>query len=456
MSQSKPTFEAVRRDLVCRLYALAFTLNMSIRGDSGTVMLGLSPELMESEWPGYDDFDLSPFGDMESTLREVHRYAVFAEQENRFDTDEETGDLGHILALFGLTETTTVQRNLEDITWPHDKPDQPRGGLAEVLALAEARMELDDGRNLSIEQVALLAGIDDRTMRNAMYVQGEGHIGATKESYGGYTVTAVEARRWLCRRSDFSETVWVGKSAKTAIPSQLAADEIVPFIAHRLSVFYEDSYDFSEVRRRIFQQEELTDDLYTVIPGSGFVAAGRQVEWSGERVQALVSGGLENIHPEDCPAIARMLSIDSRWFTEQVMRAKFPEAMQSLAPVAVAVPLAPSSSPLSEAADTLDVVLTEAGINNGYIDIEMRYATRLFPGDSFGGRAADDRGQTVDLVFDGRTVASDIRIKSKAFASPRKRFNGWFRSQQAAPGDKVRFKRTAERRYELSFIAQSK
>lgn len=453
-----PTLEAVRRDLVCRLYALAFTLDMSIRAHSGTMMLGLPLDLSVSEWPSYDEFDLSSFGGMELTLREVHRYAVFAEQECRFDMDEESGDLGRILALFRLTETPTVQRNLGDITDSHDKPDQPRGGLTEILALAEARMELDDGQELWIEQVARLAGIDDRTMRNAMYVQGEARISATKHSSGGYIVTAVEARRWLCRRSDFSDTVWIGKTLKTAVPNQLAAHEIVPFIAHRLSLLYKDRNDHAELLKRILQKEAITEDIFTIVPGSGFTTAGQRIEWSVERVQTLISGGLENVHPEDCPAIAQMLSIDSRWFTDQVMRAKFPEAMQALGPAAVAPPLpqSPPPSPMSEGTDMLDIVLTEAGIKNGYFDIEMRYATRLFPADSFGGRGADEGAQPVELVFDGRTEVSDIRIKSKAFASPRKRFNGWFRSQRATPGDKIRIHRTAERRYELSFIPQSK
>ncbi len=457
MNQSKPTFEAVRRDLVARLYALAEAFNHCLEWGSGPVILGMGPDWNGETGP-YDEFSLSQFN-VERTLRDLYRYAIFGEQVQRFDPNKVEGedeDLGQILAIYELTETRVVRGYLADVTRRHDRQDQPRGGLKLILDLAQARIRLDEGDALGLEDLALLLGVDERSIRNAMYAQGEVRLTASKDLHGRYLVSNEEARRWLDRRSDFAQTTWVGKGSKSGVPAQLSAGEIVPFMVERLARYYPDEVDFSERVQLLASGREVAADQLKPTPGSGFVKASDSVGWPENRVAQIVAGGLDALNPEDCPTLARMMQVDGRWFTDQVMRAKFPEAMQSLAPIPVPASVTPSESPLSEAGDTLDVVLTEAGINNGYIDIEMRYASRLFPSDSFGGRAADDRGQPVDLVFDGRTEASDIRIKSKAFASPRKRFNGWFRSQQAAPGDTVRFKRTAERRYELSFMAQPK
>ena len=99
--------------------------------------------------------------------------------------------------------------------------------------------------------------------------------------------------------------------------------------------------------------------------------------------------------------------------------------------------------------------LTEAGIRSGYFDIEQRYARRIFPDDSFGGRGTDEIGVPVLLDIDGQPHETDIRVKSQALVSPRKRFTGYFKSHGAKPGDQVSITRIGAREFKLNFISKS-
>ncbi len=96
----------------------------------------------------------------------------------------------------------------------------------------------------------------------------------------------------------------------------------------------------------------------------------------------------------------------------------------------------------------LDAVLSDAAIRNGYVDLQSRHSD-FFPGDAFGDRSGERKGMAVTLEFDGRSVETDIRIKSTETISPRTRFQRWFKSLRASPGDIIRIYRLDQRRYRL-------
>ena len=133
------------------------------------------------------------------------------------------------------------------------------------------------------------------------------------------------------------------------------------------------------------------------------------------------------------------------------MRARFPEAMKELAPPMPQV--GAGASLFNEQENTLDAVLTEAGIRNGYFDIERRYADRFFPADSFGTKGAERFGKDVLFHHDQKNTPyrTDVRIKSSALVSLRKRFSAYFKAHNAKPGDIMRIKRLGEREYRLIF-----
>jgi hypothetical protein len=91
-------------------------------------------------------------------------------------------------------------------------------------------------------------------------------------------------------------------------------------------------------------------------------------------------------------------------------------------------------------------------IEHGYLDLPM-HAKTLFPEDSFGTRTKGDTGTPIELRYGGHAEQTDIRIKSEQTISPRKRFTAWFQKElSAAPGDRIRVTRTADRAYELTHL----
>jgi ribosome-binding protein aMBF1 (putative translation factor) len=71
--------------------------------------------------------------------------------------------------------------------------------------LASARGKLDCRDNLNLKELALLAGVDERTVRNAASSKDENSLQTTK-SGGGTIVEYSEAERWLKNRPDFKFT----------------------------------------------------------------------------------------------------------------------------------------------------------------------------------------------------------------------------------------------------------
>ena len=173
--------------------------------------------------------------------------------------------------------------------------------------------------------------------------------------------------------------------------------------------------------------------------------------WSEGRLHQALGGNLSSLSSEDIHQLALRLHIDGTWLTDQISRATSTNSVMT-------EPGEGGGNDHGELTEfdaknnQITVVLTEAGVNNGYIDIETRYAERLFPADCFGGRSGDALGETISLTYEDKTVATDLRVKSKAFVSPRKRFNGWFRKTGARAGDRVLIQLTEPRHYALSFV----
>lgn len=456
------TFESIRRDLVARLYAIAYTLDASVREGSGALMLGL-PVSDEGHWawPSYDEFDLTDF-DMEETLRDLYEYAHLGRQKHGsdvFDEDEETGDLGRILAVIRMSDAESCEVNLRcDIAERFDSPDQPRGGLLDTITMYEARRALDRGEELRLEDVARLAGVEPSNMRNALYRGEAGRIEAVKRD-DTYMVRAAEALRWLRQRkgSRFVETSWAGKAKRTPLPTGLAKQEIVPFIDQRIGELYQDVH-LAEDWNRFLRKEMPLEEVRTE-EGSRYGKAGATVGWSRERVELLVQGSVLDLQPDDLAAIARMLRVDYHWFASQVLRAQglentaIEDALSKTAPEPVKATTRAIADAEGRAA--LEVTLSAACIKHGYLDIQSAFIREFFPEACRGFRSTQDQGEKVVWRFDGKTESSDIRKKSSAFYSPRTRFGAWFKKLRAQPGDVITVHRIEERAYELTFSPKS-
>lgn len=424
----KYALNEVRRNLVAVLYCLAYTLDIHVRAGAGAAMLRLKKGLAMHEWPSYDEFDLTGF-DVAGGLETVYRYAFYGELENRWINDDyEDGNLGRLQSIMEIVHGShLIEHNSGDIADTHNQHDLRLGGLYEMIKLASARYHLDSEQRVSFSDIALLADIDPRSVRNALHGTGDSRLVASRDDLGELVVDKLEALRWLRGRPNFKETVRIGSWAAT--PNQLAPSEIIPFLKARFHEYF-----------LVGGNEQLS-----------FENAAREIGWPVERVRKLVEGPIENISPEDCPAIAQMFYLDTTWFTTQVMRALFPEAMKSIQPPAAHPQV--EASPFNEEERYLNVKLTDAGIRNGYFDIERRYAERFFPKDSFGSRNGERRGVSVNFYHDfrGSPYSSDMREKSAALISPRKRFNAYFTAHSAKTGDVIHIKRTGERDYQLIY-----
>ncbi|MCF7971157.1 MAG: helix-turn-helix domain-containing protein [Methylococcaceae bacterium] len=75
-------------------------------------------------------------------------------------------------------------------------------------SLACARWTLDNGDCLSIKEMALLAGVDERTIRNAASSKEDNKL-ITKKSGSSTIIENEEAIRWLDSRPDFKHTQFI-------------------------------------------------------------------------------------------------------------------------------------------------------------------------------------------------------------------------------------------------------
>ncbi len=435
----QPTLEEVRNDLIAILYGIAATLDIQVREGAGAAMLCLPEGTPINNWPRYADFDLSQFS-FDSDLNEIYRYAFHGEVGTRgrigICDDSEEGNLGRLRSIEEIAGYGQFSRNMHDFEDENVGPEPAYyHALSLMVKLASARFALDSNRTISLSDIAMLAKINERSIRNALYAEGSAMLAAYRGEEGELIVDCSEALRWLKGRHNFQETVQIG-SLQTNMPSQLSREELMPFLKSRFDAFYNGGYGNTD--------EEAAD--------SNFANAAMMIGWTQERLHETLTQPLDALSPDDCPLISRLLYLDTAWLTEQVLRARFPGAMQELKPTAGFQKT--TASPLDEAAGTIDITLKDAGIRNGYFDIERRYADRFFPSDSFGSRNGDQPGKTFSLIHDskGSPYETDLRVKSQALVSPRKRFSAYFTAHSAKAGDVIRIKRTGDRTYELIFM----
>lgn len=296
----------------------------------------------------------------------------------------------------------------------------PSSGLTDLLQRVRARVALDTQAELSVADLTLLSNMSERSVRNAISA---GELALLSNGLVSHAAGA----QWLQGRRSFVPTRVEG-ATEDALPEQLQSSEIPGFIRRRMERVWGP-----------FNQEQAPQEL---------LQAAFEVNLSlMDILQAMEPHTL--VAPQDCIGLAKLMRVDSSWFTYQVMRSIFPEQMAMFKPKSEFFAQAPSEP--SFVGDTLTVTLTEAMLQNGYLDMPAQ-ARELFPPDAFGDRASSAQsGRTVALHFGSNTAHSDIRLKSSKTMSPRKRFNAWFNTTLGAkPGDKIEVKKVGDREYQLT------
>lgn len=210
--QNKPfSLEDMRAELLQVLWTFAKSLGRVYGGSRADALL-LPPGSSAEEFKSLevDSIDLDSFP-ITNYMGVLYEYAINGIQTITDLTDD-------------YEESRDFFRGLEsfDLLWENvEGEDVSIKKCMQVVEMANARLVLDDGgfassteagvlaNHLSLSQVALLAGLDDRTVRNATTPKAKDRLATV--NFGGRTFVDNDvAIEWLKRRG-FRETVLVTK-----------------------------------------------------------------------------------------------------------------------------------------------------------------------------------------------------------------------------------------------------
>lgn len=89
--------------------------------------------------------------------------------------------------------------------------------LERTLLAAEARFSLDFGRDLSVEQLAALARMTPKSIRNLLTPKsGETDLRTNGEGM----IPGADAMRWMSKREDFRTSIWMEAAENAELPSR--------------------------------------------------------------------------------------------------------------------------------------------------------------------------------------------------------------------------------------------
>jgi hypothetical protein len=321
------------------------------------------------------------------------------------------------------------------------------GGLQDMIERMRARHWLDSEYSLSIAHLALLANMNERSVKNATSALGKSRLALNASGEVDHSV----AIQWLSERAGrgFTPTRRVqfpSEGAESEV--QLDAIEIPAFIADRLRA------RFGAEALKAWQRDIDACSNYTEVQSAGFRITEQAAELAQLDRKEIASATMYPlaIPPRNCGGLAKALGVDPTWFTLQVMRALYPQEMDMvLNPSHYRTPLR-SAEAEPGALDAIEIVLTASMITHGYLDMPT-YAKALFPSDCFSAPQGDAPPTTVIIQYGmDQKVETEIQVKSEKTISLRKRFTAWLQSElHAQPGDRVRVERKAERVYALRF-----
>ncbi len=314
------------------------------------------------------------------------------------------------------------------------------GSLNDLLLRTRARAYLDTESSMEIRDLALLANMNERSVRNAT-ASGELKI----DSNG--RVDNDEAKQWLAGRRGYTPSTFpTFPENMDVMPDSLNAVEIPNFLCIRLDKIWSPSYS-SEFKPGKNNRQLIAEILSKEYPEWATYAS-EASEFSAKRLVEVTELPL-NVKPSECESLAKLIKVDKTWFTFQVMTALFPNEMDLL--------MNPTNWQENEkdnefSANAVTITLTAGMLANGYIDIPMS-AKSLFPEDCFGGRGVNETADKVTLIYGSHQESTDIRIKSAKTISPRKRFGAWLNQELGArTGDRIRCERLGEREYKFTHI----
>lgn len=441
-TKQRPTLEQVQNELSGTFVAIGVLLNECFYRGSGDGLIGVPIAYRMDAGNSPIDLNRTKIG---RYLPIYYRYAYEGKftpgYEKEIDDNGENIELLEDFMRIFASDSSYFDLCL-DVAGLEVATDL--GHLQDMLARLRARLDLDRGASLSFEEIALLADMSERSVRNAASADGQNRLQVGMDGL----VSNAEAHRWLQNRRGFEPTRRreFPDSLKDC-PDYLDAIEIPPFVRDRIAKRFPEQMNLLATLLLETAASPSHDGAFEVYPEIIQLAA-KTAGLPEKTIQDAMQQPLR-IRPDDCAALAKLLVVDPVWFTLQVMRALFPTPMDMV--------LNPQhyrreSAELTAEDKSVEVILTESMIKHGYLDVPA-HAKVLFPEDCFGSRAKDDKGQPIELRYGDHAEMTDMRVKSEQTISPRKRFSAWFQKGiSAAAGDRVRVTRTAERVFVLTHL----
>lgn len=173
------------------------------------------------------------------------------------------------------------------------------GALRTLCEHTRARLNLDTGTYISIKEIALLADLNERSVRNMVSSTDEQQrLRASDE-----LVENSEARRWLRGKRGFKPTVFTDVSE---VPGE-----------------------HPEAIANLLDLGRYLDARWSGL-GKSVAAVASELAWTGERADYLTAlpAHPHLLDPRDCEALAKTLLVSAAWFTAQVMRLKYPREVE--------------------------------------------------------------------------------------------------------------------------------
>jgi len=418
------TLQSLERELASTYAALAIVLEDCFKPGSGAAMLGVDAKhVYPNSFYEHVDVRGTVLG---AQLPGWFAYAYQAKVSLGLSIASMSfvdGPFERLKDLLGLLNADNGYfHDCFETSGTHDAPEH--GHLKDMVMRVEARMTLDDHHPLEISELALLANMSERSVRNAVTAEGASRL--VVDSNG--RVNASDAVQWLQGRRGFVATTV--ERDDTDMPESLSLFEIPHFIRARLYKKWRDA---------------------PAAKATWLSDAAQVAGLSSERLEEVCQLPM-SVRPQEAAGLAKALEIDSPWFTKQVLWALFPDEMDMVTN--------PANWRDDVAADvgelqSVTVALTEAMLKNGYLALPAS-AAPMFPQDCLTGRESADEGAgTVELRYGEHVSQSNIRWQSARTLSPRTRFIAWFNKELgAASGDFIRVDKLAERSFSLTFVAR--
>lgn len=245
-----------------------------------------------------------------------------------------------------------------------DKYHTGTAGDAEWMAVPAlcshtgARLSLDLGDSIDIKDLALLARMTERAVRNALTAQGDQKLQVTELVIGKHVIESAsnaEARRWLAGRRGFVETKFQEVSERPGEhPSKIASLlELGQYLNSRW-------YGLKKTPESVV----------------------KELDWDTEKVDYIknIIAEPHNIDPRDCENLAKSLLVGASWFTEQVMRLLFPRQLELIIPKRTDNAKLPIGADNMSAAKVAEVAAQLGGDNvSTRLMCVLHDGTKLFP-----------------------------------------------------------------------------